>query len=67
MIVELPIDYRVYDGGHMKRTFTSHYKWGDSGRNKLIANMLAQGYSVKYRWEPQIVGEPLVIIWERDY
>lgn len=29
----------------MKRTFTSHYKWGDSNRNKLIANMLAQGYS----------------------
>ena len=51
----------------MKRTFTSHYKWGDSNRNKLIANMLAQGYSVKYRWEPHIIGEPLVIIWERNY
>lgn len=51
----------------MKRTFTSHYKWGDANRNKLIASMVAQGYSVKYRWEPQLIGEPLVIIWERDY
>lgn len=50
----------------MKRTFTSHYKWGDTKRGKLIQSMFDQGYIIKYRWEPQIIGEPLTIVWEKE-
>lgn len=49
----------------VKRTFIGTYKWGDIKRHKLIDSMKSQGYTAKYKWEPQLIGEPLIIIWEK--
>jgi len=49
----------------MKRTFYSTYAM-DGKRYELIASMLEQGYVMKYKWMPQIMGEKMTIIWEKE-
>ena len=48
----------------MKTTFIGTYAM-DGKRHELIASMLGQGYIIKYKWLPQVIGEKMTIVWEK--